>query len=205
MKTAIVTTCYLSVGDYYLKTKKFINYYTASNIEHDNIILLDNASSFKNIASLSEVTFNHLIQRFPIHMPRTSLLEYPYLWRAVYFFQEIFKEYDKIIYMDNDAYLLSPKAIEWVNKFEEGWESPWCPRHNFPETGIQVVTNCDKYKNFVKRFANEKDFIYTFNGEMMETTLPVSINKDLIGDRHSESGLKEIPTPCDFSCQVTLE
>lgn len=209
MKTALVTTCYLNAGDYLEKTKKFIYYYqNLFKLEQDNIILLDNASSFENIKALNRNIIHNYgiaIQRFSEHFPRTSLLEYPYLWRAVYFFQEIFKEYDRILYCDNDAFLLSPKAIEWVNEFKEGWESPWCPRHNFPETGIQVLTNCMKYQQFINKFSNENDFIYVYNGQMMETTLPITINRDLVGDRHSESNLKEIPNSSDFSCQVTLD
>lgn len=206
MKTVLVTTCWLDDPIYLAKTQKWLRHYIYNNhLKYDDIILLDNASSFSNIIKINyRWSGTILVQRFPVHMKRDSHLEYPYLWRGVYFFQELFKEYDRIIYTDNDAYLLSPKVMEYVNNFESGWESFWCTKHGFPETGIQIVTKDSKeYNAFVN--GTLEDFIYINNGKTMETRLPVSVNKDFIGDRHSESGIIIQDSKWDFSCQVPLE
>lgn len=209
MKTILVTTCWLGNQEYIDKTKKFINYYSelqGSNIHNDQILLLDNASPFKSVINMNDFYSEALIQRFHNHLPRTSILGYPYLWRAVYFFQELFKEYDKIVYMDNDFFLTSDKAISLVNNFNSGYMSFYCNKHKFPETGIQVVTkDCKEYWDFVKGLS-EEEFIAKYTGKMMETHLPLThIEKDLIGDRWSEYGIIEQDPKWDWSAQTLLK
>lgn len=205
VRTVLVTTCWLDDNEYYQKTDKWLKHYHYLNgvLQYNNIILLDNASSFEQ---LNKLTYGKIIpQRFTEYLPRTSHLEYPYLWRAVHFFQNIFKEYDKIIYMDNDFYLISDNAINYVNNFKTGWGSFYCNKHNFPETGIQILTkDCVEYKDFVN--LKQEDFIKKYNGSTMETTLPLtSINKILTGDRYSELKKTKQEPGWDFSAQTPLE
>lgn len=208
MKTILCTTCWLDNDEFNKRTEKWLRYYIYnSGLIYDNIMLLDNASSFENIQKHSrQWTGNVIIQRFTKHMSRTSHLEYPYLWRAVYFYQELFKEYDKVIYMDNDAYLLSDNAMNYVNNFKNGWASFNCPKHSFPETGIQIITkDCKEYKDFVGNMS-EEEFIKKYNGSVMEGTLPLTeVNRKLIGDRYSEYGIIKQDKIWDFSCQTLLE
>ncbi len=208
MKTVLVVPCWLQDANYLAKTIKWLDYYERQcvDLKFNDIVLLENASSFSRMKHIKTASPRTLIQRFTEHMPRTGHLEYPYLWRADYFFKELFKEYDKIVYMDNDMYLISKKAVTLVNYFDSGWMSFYCPRHNFPETGIQVVTRDSKaYKDFVGDLTQE-EFIKKYNGQTMETTLPLTnIIKDLNGDRHSETGTILQQRGWDFSMQVPLE
>lgn len=206
MKTILVTTCWLGNQEYIDKTKKFLKYYSHPiSLQYDNVVLLDNASEFNKIFNLTPSQHPY-VQRFHKHLPRTSILGYPYLWRAVYFFQELFKEYDKIVYMDNDFFLTSEKAISLVNNFNSGYMSFYCNKHKFPETGIQVVTkDCKEYWNFVKDLS-EEEFIAKYTGKMMETHLPLThIEKDLIGDRWSEYGIIKQDPKWDWSAQTLLK
>lgn len=203
MKTCLVTTCWLDNEEYLTKTNKWIKYYTELDIA-DTIILLDNASSFENIKNLETGKGNVVVQRFTNHIKRESHLSYGYLWRAVRFFEELLKEYDKVIYMDNDFYILSEKMLNHVVSVENVYESPYCSRHNFPETGLQVITKNNPYY-YTFKTSNEAKFnnLEQFNGLTMELELPVFANRDFIGDRYSEYTI--IPDNADFAAQVRLE
>lgn len=192
-KTLLLTTAYLDNPIYKDKTIKFVDYYKK---HFNDIHILDNGG--REDHKIEGTTIRTLTP----HYTRESHLSYKYLWRAVYFYQHYFHMgYDRIVYMDNDAYLLSDKAFTWANNFN-GWGSPFCKKHNFPETGIQIITPCDKYNNFVSGLT-ENEFITKYNLLCMETTLPVEVNKDLVGDRYSEYGILA-PDNADFSTQVEL-
>lgn len=201
MKTILVTTCWLDTPDFLNRTNKWLDYYQWFPYD---IALLDNASSFENIGNLNREAVD-IFQRFHVHMPRKGIWDYPYLWRAVHFFPELFKEYDKVIYTDNDFFLISENAIKYVDEFNKGWASFWCKKHNFPETGIQIVTkDCEEYKQFTKGTLEE--FIAKNNGKEMERLLPLTnINRDLNGDRHSEYGITEQQPGWDFTAQCLTD
>lgn len=201
MKTVLVTTCWLDLKEYKDKTIKWIEYYQNNiiyDLNYNATILLDNASTFKNLELIHGLPFKVMPQRFTEHLTRTSHLEYPYLWRAVDFYKELFKEFDKIIYMDNDFYIISEKLVNHINSLDSStWWSPYCNKHGFPETGIQVITK--DYKPYNDGFPFMKN-----NGKCMETTLPVVSEKIWNGDRHSESGITIQQPGWDFSAQVPL-
>ena len=204
MKTAIVTTCHLDNEDYYLKTKKFIDYYETfcKDLRSDTIFLIDNASSKENRDKMIENYYFIQIVEFKDFLGRESHLSYPYLWRAVYHLKELLNDYDKIIYMDNDFYITSSKLANFINNLETGWTTLWCPKHQFPETGIHILMkDCKEYQDFVK----SGDFM-EHNGRTMETALPVTkVEKSFKGDRWSEyQSATEIPNGSDFSAQTPL-
>lgn len=201
MKTVLVTTCWVDNPLYLQKTKKWVKYYAKSKLEYDNIVLLDNASSFSSLVELSDhLPHWAIIQRFTEHLPRRGHLEYPYLWRAIDFFKELLKEYDKIVYTDNDFYITSDKLAEHINKLEDTWWSPWCNKYGFPETGVQVVTRNNK--NFLD-FTRNSTLIH--DGKTMEVTLPVTVDRSWIGDRYGEFEIKPDPKTVDFWAQAMLD
>lgn len=207
MKTALVTTCFLDVEDYRNKTKRFVNYYIndAVDLNLSSIILFDNASKYENIKECGFDKNFCVVQRFTEHLSRTSHLEYPYLWRAVYYLKDVLKEYDKVIYMDNDFYLTSKNIIEYVNNLNTGWTTFWNPKHRFPETGCHIICkDSTAYNNFINELT-EEEFIKKYNGLTMETHLPVDkVETKFTGDRYSEYPL-EIPSDADFSAQTILQ
>jgi hypothetical protein len=202
VKTVLVTTSWLGTAEYVSKLHNWLEYYTLGmislDLKYDTVVVLDNASPFEKLKEFGKGYSRYpgvVFQRFPQHFGRPSHYDYPYLWRAVDFYAELFKEYDKIVYMDNDFYVLSPKMVDWINNIQSGWTSPWCIRHDFPETGLQIITKtCAKYNNLHPFSVN--------NGQCMEHVLPVQVDKTLTGDRHSEYGLTEQQPEWDFSAQV---
>lgn len=199
MKTAIVTTSFLEPQERFDKTIKFINHYK-KHTKWD-IIVLDNCSP-KELLEKFHTEGNVITISFDKHLPRDSHLSYPYLWRAVYYLKTLLKGYDRLIYCDNDFFMLSDKMFKYVEDIKEGWVTFFCPRHQFPETGCHIITkDCPEYENFV---ADGKFMKY--NGFTMETTLPVTkVEKDMIGDRFGEFENKPDFRTVDFWAQATLE
>ncbi len=207
MKTCIVTTSYLNTHDYYEKTRKFIKYYLVEQegLKVDKIYIVDNASNPKKIAEI-EKEFAHLpieFIKFDHFYNRASHLSYPYIWRAIYHIKHLFPLYDKVLYMNNDFYLLSTRIFDYINNLSEGWTCFWCPRHRFPEAdGFIVMKDCKEFNDFIA----SGDFM-EHNGKMLERTVPLTnVNKDFNGDRWSEySNYKGVlPRDADYSAQTRL-
>ncbi len=202
MKTILVTTSWLDNEHYLKRTIRFVNYYSAikDRMNIDKILIIDNASSESSITLLqNNVAIPPEILTHTEHFGRPSHLDYKYLWRAAYYHKHLFAQgYEKIIYADSDFYILSDKMVDFVNK-STGWVSPWCPLHNFPETGLQIITDCKEYQDFVKDI---KPGEYPHNGQCMERVLPLThVEKNLIGNRYTETpNFQQVPQ-MDFYAQ----
>lgn len=195
MKTCLVTTAYLDNQHYKKKTEKFVNYYKS---HFSDIFIIDNASIKEH-----KIEGATIYTQYPF-LGRPSHLEYAYLWRALYSLKHFFeKGYDKVVYADNDLYLLSSEAFDVVKLITKGWSTFHCKRHSFNETGISIITkDCKEYLDFVA----DGQF-WKHNGKCMETHLPVTnVIKHLVGDRWSEyNGVTCPPPAADFSAQTPLE
>lgn len=208
MRTCIVTTCYLDSEERIEKTKKFIKHYSLNTLY--DIYVLDNASPKEHLDRTKEYykKDDHIII-CPLepHFDRPSHLDYKYLWRAVHKLQDLFKIYDKIIYMDNDFYMISDKMFKYVEDLNSGWTTFYSHHYNFPETGCHIITkDCQEYKNFVNM--SQDEFIAKYNLQTMENILPVThVEKGMIGDRYGEFKDKDKidKSTIDYWAQATLE
>jgi hypothetical protein len=203
LSTALILPVWLDNKDYYVKTVKFLEYYTqdtvlkALGITRNDIWLIDNASGSWSVNDIAN-KFSVNVKSYPKFLDRTAHLEYPYCWRCLYFARELFQEYDytKVIHLNNDTYIVSPKLAEYIKNFKSGWWCPYCPRYNFPECDLQVVTaDCDDYWQ-----VTSVPYL-KHNGKAMEHVIKAKAEKSWIGDRHGEY-LAELPEGIDFSCQV---
>lgn len=192
MKTCIVTTTYLVPEDRYKKTKKFLAYYLKKT-DYD-IIVLDNCSPIEVLQEFrKDLDPRVKVLSFDVHYDRPSHLDYKYLWRAVWYIKWIMDKdqplgaYEKVIYMDNDFFVLSDRMFQYLKDIKEGWTTFWSKMHNFPETGCHIITNtCKEYKKFVS-LSNE-EFINTYNGQTMENVLLCThVENFFVGDRYGES------------------
>ena len=186
MKTALVTTSYLIPDDRFNKIIKYIDYY--KNATSWDIIVLDNASPKEQYDKFCLETNNKCkIIRYDEHHGRPSHMDYKYLWRAVHSLQGFLKEYDKIVYTDNDFFILDHKMIDYINDLKDGWTTFWCEKYKFPETGCHVVVkNCPEYDNFVN--CNLQEFYDRYNNKnVMERLLPITkVETQFIGERYGE-------------------
>ena len=117
-------------------------------------------------------------------------------WMTFEVLKSYLNNYERIFYIDTDAFALSEKFRNYMLSLTTGWTAFWTPKYNFPENGIMVICKdqFEKYKNlnflsFNKQGIAEKLMPYTL------------VNKDFNGDRFQEF-LPNIPENADYAVQV---
>jgi hypothetical protein len=183
-----------------------LNFYKNENINNDrrSVYIIDEFFLLQNgrVGSPPPSLARAQIVRFPIRYNRTNLLDNLYGWRAVYFCREMFRtfEFDKVIFVESDFLVRSARMWEWIDGISDGWQTVFCPKYRFAESAFQVITPCREFMEFTAG-----DF-RQYNGRVMEETLPFThVNRDLVGDRYSESGIEGIPEGADFVAQTSLD
>lgn len=92
-----------------------------------------------NLPSVLEYEVN--IIYFKDHLGRKDIIDFPGWWRSFTFAHVLSQKYDfqKIIHIESDFFVLSGKLFSFIKKTREGWVSLFCNHYNFPETAIQVI------------------------------------------------------------------
>ena len=180
------------------------------NVKCDQILIPDDGSKilpcFKDFQIItgnlpdSQPSSRVIMYHWDNCLGRPSSLNYPGWYRSFMFVAEYAQRYGfkKIIHIEADCRLISKKIQLYVNELINGWVAFYCPKHNFPETGIQIIAG-DSILEFVKFSKIPYNKFVNF---LAEKYFPFTVNrKDFIGDRYSEYP-KEIPLNADYACQI---
>lgn len=197
MKTLLFCTAYSDSEDTWNgRYKSWYNYYKTSQLRVSKLLIVDDGSPVK-----PDFLGENEYKRFDDRLGRFDVLNYPGWYRSFgYGISEGDRQnFDKIIHAESDAYLLSPRVIDFVNSIESGWHTFWSPRHGIPESAIQII--CKDQFSEAKIVTN---YVYSkYIGQCMDSILPyTNIHKNFIGDRYGETG-DMIPDGVDFSCQTS--
>jgi hypothetical protein len=213
---------------------RWINHLENSNLEYDQILLIDDGSPVLpkwdgvNIITgpLPEQQpkshgviyhFEDNLGHNPPLKPNDPPIDSPGWFRSYMFAAEYAEKYefDKIILIESDAFLISERIQEYVNALEQEWTTFWCPRHNFAENNIQIIAGTS-----VRDFVNWKNSIESYDeykGQFPEFFTPyTNVVKDFKGDRWGEfaPGMARVADPqcapgvprdADYVCQVFEE
>lgn len=185
------------------RLRKFLSYYSHLDLGFDDLIIFDNCSGVRSLAALFfDGTFTNqgkdrsvsiwkndvaTLFRFEERLRRLDVADgYIYCWRAVYALRSLFAGYDKIIFIDSDAYVLSRRLINFIKTCNHGFQSFWCPRHSFPESSLFIL-NRDAYPVFEK-YCDELSYEdRARRSTRMETSLPFTrVSHDFNIDRFGE-------------------
>lgn len=221
-KSCVFLACFLNGNDqngesYFERYKKFLKFYRGpikKEIGFSDFVLVDNASDVNKLKDLGGSIYGEddqlLMQgspdlnilRYEAHYKRGPIgHDYPYGWRMVFAARRILSQYEKVIFIDSDGFVLSRKLAHWIRDIRTGWRALWCERHHFPEGNLHVLTE-DAYPLF-KEFT-EGDFM-RHNGKCMELTLPFThIDKGFVAERFGEEGTKQ-RADMDFYAQCWLK
>jgi len=240
-KTMLVCTAYVKNEYQLARIQKWIDYYTVRKeaLGIDHICIIDDGSPMEWVNKLSvnlcpikfipdksgtlsqiEVPTNisrDMVNwvRFPMRLGRPNLFLFPGWWRSYSFtgaFAE-FLDYDKFIFIESDAYVLSERLLDYLNK-AEGYGAMWSTVSGYPETSVHW---CDKvnFHKVSKYFtiggrlndafwwgANLHGFQY-----LPEYVLPFNndfdVAKQFRGDRYGDDHYDDIPEDCDFICNIS--
>jgi hypothetical protein len=141
------------------------------------------------------------IFRFPDRLGRPSDLNYPGWFRSFTFSVAIAKRLRvrRIVHIESDAYILSRRALDFINATNQGWTVFWCPKWGFPETSLQIICHdCFAALEEVRGTPYATRYV----GKRIEELLPYTqIERGIYGDRYGEYRSR-VPTFADFAVQV---
>ena len=106
--------------------------------------------------------------------------------------------FDKIIHVESDAALITPRIHTYFNDRKAGWTALWCPLHSMPESGIQIMAGRDiaLYRAFMARPYEE------LRSNLIENLMPFTrVEKSFTGDRYGEIA-HSIPAEADYGMQL---
>jgi hypothetical protein len=217
-KTLVFCTSYFETEDiYYLRYKKWISYYMSLPFSEDKTFFMLDDHSDLSVADdrynfiegditedtkVEKMNFYHFDERWGNN--RTA--NHPGWFRSFLFSLEIAETlgYEKIIHIESDMYLLSPRICEHIDELDSGWVSFRCPTYRFPESSLQVINkdNFGKFNNFKNELLAKG--LETLENSNVEWLLPLThVEEKFTGDRYGERGIKQGPE-MDYYAQARL-
>lgn len=138
--------------------------------------------------------------RFATHEGRKGMFGHRGWWRSFLHSLTVARALGctKIVHVESDAFLLSRKLVDHINRIDEGWTAFWCPHYNVPEPGLQVIVE----DQFAAMEAVAARGIDELTRALAEVTLPfTNVERRFAGNRYGERGGR-IPGYADYACQV---
>jgi len=221
MKTLVFCTAFSKTKERWEDLhSRWINAVENGHLEVDKILIPDDGSpeipeweglDYINEGELTDIepAARGVVYKFKDNLGRPSMYNQVGWYRSFVFAGMYAKKYgyERVIHVEADAFLLSKRIQNYMNNFTDGWESFWCPRHQIPETGIQIIAG----EKWINEFAKFYDIPYSqFEGhppdpgvEQGESYLPYVTNKNFIGDRYGEDEENtRVPLNADYACQI---
>jgi hypothetical protein len=191
-------------GDsYWDRTKKWLDYYLPlrEKLGFDDVILFDNGSAKATCDSFINMYSPHLwiFRNENIKRCYDTNYDYPYVWRFVWMVKNLFDNYDRVLVIDNDSFILSQRLATYVREKNSGWTSLYSPRHQMPECNLQIICR-DAYRAY-REFTNGN--WEDVKDRCMETSLPVTVEHGFVADRFGETDRRPDAT-IDFFSQARL-
>lgn len=196
MKAIIFCTSFIKdAPSWESRYQRWLDYYQDIPINAVKKIMIDDGSPFlppadiiNTVSDSTPLASNgdkNLIIRFNNNLGRQSGADYPGWWRSFLHSVKVANELgvDKIIHIESDAYIMTPRLVNFINEIESGWNVLWSPRYRFPETAIQVICR-DQFEIFEKFKDKHPDYSFP---DIAERLLPfTAVHKQFKGDRYSD-------------------
>lgn len=214
MRTLVFCTSYASSQAVWNERwARWISAIRTSGLIFDEILIVDDGSPVQpewldvpifptGSGKLSPT--NTTIHRFPDRRGRDVGGEpFPGWYRsfgyAVHFGIE--HDFDRIIHVEADAFLISERAVEYFNHCDRGWVAPRCGTYGWPESTLQII-NRDQFATCAAFFSKPYAAHLKEPRRPIELLLPFShVETSLIGGRYGESR-PDIPYAADYVSQV---
>ena len=192
--TAFVGTSERTANVWRFRYRRWLDAILASRLSFDQILIVDDGSpALPDWADVLPLTFlppeqpqaQVVLFHFKNNLGRPSVYDYPGWFRSFAFVATYAQAYqfEKIVHIESDAYLISSRIQEYCNDVEDDWVTFLGPRHDYPETGIQVVAGRGLslyYDVAAQPYAD-------FAGKPIEVVLPFTkVERGFLGDRYGE-------------------
>lgn len=214
LKTLVFCTAFAAnPDDWNGRYRRWLDAIIASGLAYDAILLVDDGSQC--LPDWPEVKIQMdgfeadqtsdksiIIHHFQDHLGRHDIFDFPGWYRSFAFAGRYAAAngFEKIIHIESDSFLIGSRIKRYFNNAPSGWTAFWCPRHNFPESALQIIAG-----DAIKRFAEiETTHPHEMlRGREFESQLPFDrVEKRFTGDRYGEF-LTVIPGNADYAVQVS--
>jgi FkbM family methyltransferase len=180
-----------------------------TRLAFDQILLVDDGSTelpdwpdttiareADGLTSSAKIVLYHFENR----LGRLSVTNFPG-WVRSFFFAARWAAangFDRVIHVESDAFLISPRIQQYCNDITDGWIAPWCPRYQWPESAIQIIAGSalKSYLELADRPAEE------WASLVIEKSLPFThVEMRFLGDRLGDND-DVVPRGADWSSQA---
>src|SRR5579871_3476019 len=205
MKSLVFCTCYADVNKRHVlpvRYSKWIDYYgqLLDVFGAERLFLIDDGSDPATLGSIDGVDAFYSTDELPeecagktnlvsfdTHLGRKAIGDYQGWWRSFTYSIELAEKYqfDKIIHIESDFYILSDRLREYIREIRSGWVTLFSGTFGCPESAIQVICkdNFPWLRKLLHR-ARNNDYRFTKHAELL---LPFThVNSNFIGDRIGE-------------------
>lgn len=235
MKSLVFCTSYFESADAWRnRYQRWIEYYAACGFADARLFLIDDCSPYRPpagevdvVAPLDDIEQGDApatLITFAQRLGRSGPLVYPGWWRSFLHSVTLARAagFEKIIHIESDAFILTPKMFRYIEALDSGWTTFWTAKYKMPETAIQVICK-DQFEQMERLQACAASEL---DGRLAEHVLPFTrVDRDFKGDRYSEIQIRRgilrskrfkrlplfkldffwaaIPADADFATQVT--
>lgn len=185
-----------------------------SNLHFDKLLIVDDASpvlpdwpDLQIITEEQQPRVEDLDSDHPIilythtkRLGRASVFEFPGWYRS-FAFGALYgagHNFEKIIHLESDAFLISSQIQAHFNAVTTGWFAVWCEAYHFPEIAIQVAAG-DEIRKMV---AFVREPYAQMQGQIHEFVFPFThIERSFVGNRYGEM-IGHVPRHADYCAQT---
>lgn len=211
-RTLVFCTSYAATAaEWQYRYRTWLDAVLCSRLDFDQILMVDDGSpllpDWPDVAIVRDGEAvprgrKIILRTFSDHLGRLDLHDFPGWFRSYTFVGPYAKThgFERIVHVESDAYVISPRMQAYVNAVRNGWVAFWCPCHEIPEAGIQVIA-ADALPAFLEVCGRP---YASYSRDAMEYQLPFThVEKGLKGDRYGELQLF-VPRDADYSAQTPL-
>ena len=192
-----------------MRYRVWLNALQAGGIDHDHILLVDDASpvlpEWLDLCVTNRLRGNLApggvtLFRFDRRLGRQARTVYPGWYRSFCLagrFAEV-HGFEKVVHLESDGFIITARMKQFINSVSDDWVAPSILSHAMPESAIQVMAGrgFDSFVSFSKIPYSETV------GTASENIIPFTrIEKGFIGSRYGET-LHEVPRDADFVTQA---
>jgi hypothetical protein len=218
MRTLAFCTAFAGARDLWqLRYRRWLDAVRTTGLQADQVLIVDDGSStlpdWQDATLVTEGNAadpEHFVCSDPVvvfhfasHLGRKAIHDFPGWYRSFAFAARYAdaQGFDKVIHLESDAYLISPRLVRYANSVARGWNVLWCPQYNVPEMAIQFIAG-QEITTLAAVFRQDYGNLI---GRHHETMLPYTrVVRSFIGDRFGDYGLWDIPRDVDYAAQVDI-
>jgi hypothetical protein len=209
-RTLIFCTSYsASAETWTMRYRLWLNAVLSGDIRHDHIVIMDDASPVLPDWSDTRIITNPMdapvpgtvsLFHFNKRLGRQAGTVYPGWSRSFAFAARfaISNGFEKVVHIESDAFIISPKMTHYINDLDDGWVAPSIISHEMPESAIQIIAG-----ESMRSYHEFSDMRYSpAIGIEAEHVIPFThIERRFKGSRYGET-MTTVPRDADFVTQA---